>query len=852
MIKGGRTKKTPDEVDRLHEIIIRIGKPGFTKRGRLALGEKFKDATNLEKQEALLEKARTVFPESKIEEILKEYGVPRVYEAVSVVDIKRQIVRAKDAHGELVLASPNPFAQEGVYFISQADAIPPSKPVEAKEPVWEVSARRREQEIGQAPQTDGQVSQTHQPEAVQPGDAPNPVVPASAHSTRVMLDEVPIPPAPVQSTSHTSSEEGEAAIDYAALAQQTTESQTNSPLRVSPPPAPVAIQTPEPRLAAAKEAAMVHVIEMPEQETVYKVPARTEANNRPEKRRTIAQALMELGFGNVQAEEMIDPKLDQNLLRKGRITLEEAAQAQALSRNLTYVDVTLDPPNPSVTHLLDENTCRSERVFPYDMQDGTFVVLTDMPAREAVIRTKVVERSGQRQVSVRITSPPLLDKLIREQYTSATALQELHEELEASSAAIPEVSLGSNENAVNRFVTEIILDAAQRGASDIHFEPMKDGLQVRLRIDGRLRPAMKESIATSGMANVVRVVKLMARMDVGNNRTPQDNRISLKVGDRRLNMRVNSMPQTGGHEKIVLRILKDAGDIPDIDQLGMVPETLKRFKDIIRKPEGLFLVTGPTGSGKSFTLYSALKTAATPERNAQTLEDPIEYEIPGLNQSQVNAETGYTFAAGLRAAMRQDPDLLLLGEIRDGETANISLSMANTGHQVFSTLHTISASAAVQRLRDLGAQNYNISPSLQGVMAQRLVRKLCPHCSVPEPLPERVSRTLTKANVLFPDNQYRVPNPSGCPRCENGRKGRMPIHELLVVSPAIRELINTGASVSEIERVAVKEGMLSLMLDGYVKVASGQLAISDLESALNEIAAEEPALTSSEPTRMTI
>lgn len=809
------TEKEKDDHSRLKDIVRRVGRFNLLQAGRLTIRHQ-EGMTILERNYTLIERVRKFIPEGKIEEALVEYGFRVATEAQSVVDAKRQIVRALDEHGEQVLASPNPFASEGMYYISPSNAIPNSKPGRVREPAWE---RSRPAEA---------VAEVKEAEQAQ--------MPQVAAAPVATVQAAPAPAAVVQKE--------EAPIDYAALAQAELKDKqpkvTPLPVVEESKPAHIPVQEPVLPEHTTQE---IQIIQMPaiSTESLYKVQLSDDTPPaKPTRRRTIAEALLELGFGDVQAGEMMNPKLDQTLLKQGRITLEQAAQAQALSRSLTYVDPKLDPPNQGVSHLLDENTCRSERVFPYDMkEDGTFVVLTDMAIKEAFVKTKVAERTGQRHVEVRITSTSALDALIREQYTSATALEELHQELESATANIPEVNLTA-ENAVNRFITDVVLDGAQRGASDIHFEPMKEGLQVRFRIDGKLRPAMRQPIAVSGMANIVRVVKLMAKMDVGNNRTPQDNRISLKIGERRLNMRVNSMPQTNGNEKIVMRILKDAGDIPSIDNLGMLPQTLARFKNIIRKPEGLFLVTGPTGSGKSFTLYSALKTAATPDRNAQTLEDPIEYEIPGLNQSQVNAESGYTFAAGLRAAMRQDPDLLLLGEIRDGETANISLSMANTGHQVFSTLHTINAPAAVQRLRDLGAQNYNISPSLQGILAQRLIPKLCPHCSTPAPLPERVKTTLEEAGLSYPEDDYRKVNLQGCPRCENGRRGRMPIHELLVVSPAIRELINNNGSTTEIQETAVKEGMLTLMLDGYLKVASGHLGIEDLESALNEIALEKP------------
>lgn len=797
--------KPTEQYKSFHQAVTKVAKVGFLHTGRLRLPPAFKDATLLERDSGTLERARTFLPESQIETVLKEYGVLRAIQSIAVIDPKREIVRATDEYGNEVLASPNPFQKEGLYYLPIAELVPESKAThKPQEPIWEKPATTVEVPTeAAAPEKDPPA-----PPIIQtpPSVSNSPVVNETA---TLLTDSV-----------------SDAPIDYAALALNTPEAQASPPT----PTVGQSISVPRPPDLP------LQTLEQPRTTASYTVPPSREATPYTRKRLTIATALNELGYGNVQAEEMSDPKLDQTLLKKRRITSEQAAEAQALARGLKYVDVAYDPPNAAVSNLLDENTCRSERTFPYDLKDdGTFIVLTDTPAKEAIIRTRVAERSGQRHIEVRVTSSNQLERLIREQYTSATALQDLHQELESSTIA-PEVTLDASDNAVSRFVSDLILDGMNQGASDIHIEPTLGGLQVRFRIDGKLRPAVRDMIAASGMGNIVRVVKLMAKMDVGNNRIPQDNRITLRIGQKRLNLRVSSMPQNQGHEKIVMRLLKDAGDIPEIENLGMAPPTLRRFKEIIRKPEGLFLVTGPTGSGKSFTLYASMKRVATPDRNAQTLEDPIEYEIPGLNQAQMNPEVGYTFAMALRAAMRQDPDLLLLGEIRDRETANISLSMANTGHQVFSTLHTISAASAIQRLRDLGVEDYNISPSLQGVMAQRLIRRLCPHCAETAPLPERVSRTLQQGGLEFPTDQYRVANHQGCPKCDRGRRGRLPIHELLVVTPRIREMINDGAPTSQIEEVAVREGMISLMLDGYLKVAQGLFSIEDLENALNDIA----------------
>ena len=495
------------------------------------------------------------------------------------------------------------------------------------------------------------------------------------------------------------------------------------------------------------------------------------------------------------------------------------------------MDALENPPSPDITHLLDETTCVSYRVFPYRLQDGVFSVLTDTPQREVIIRTIVAERSGQAQVELLITTSTVLDRLIRDAYTAHTTLRELAQEV-AQQGPTAEVELDGDDNAVKRFVRDIITTAMSRGASDIHFEPTDAGLQVRYRIDKRLRKATTENVNKQGMGNVIRVLKLMAKMDVGNNREPQDNRILLRLGTTRVNLRASSMPLAEGNEKIVLRLLKEASDIPEIEALSMHPRTFDRFRQMINQPDGMILVTGPTGSGKSFTLYSALKRISTEENNVQTLEDPIEYQLPRINQAQINEGAGYTFERALRTALRQDPDVILIGEIRDTATAKVAIAAANTGHLLLSTLHTNDAPSAVQRLRNIGVEDYNIAPALRGVLAQRLVPRVCPHCSEETALPERAQDRLRRAKLPI-TGQARKANPAGCSKCERGRKGLIPVHELMVVDAGMRERISEGATVDELRTYALSRGMLDLITDGYAKAAEGLVDLDDVESVVN-------------------
>ncbi|KQR17918.1 ATPase, T2SS/T4P/T4SS family [Deinococcus sp. Leaf326] len=780
--------------------------------GRLSLPKGMHDASEADRSHELLRRARSFIDEQKIAGILIDMGFPLAVKSIKTLDPEREIVLGLTSEGEEVRASTNPLQEADLAYISPKLLIPDPKPTQTKEPVW----------MPPAPQEPAVVT----PVAAEPAGAEaTPVPPVVAVSDPIAY----VPP-----------------VDVAKLASQAAPLPAAAPLQpaaVPAPPVAEALPAPIPPVAEPVIAPEPIVVTLPESKDTYAVHTSRDSHRDQPRRISIADALIQLGYGRVEAHEIMDPKLDQKLLSTGRITTAQSLQAQAVARGMEYVDIKVRPPAASVASLLDQHTCTTQRVFPYDIdRNDVFVVVTDTPNRELLIRTAVAERSGKPKVEIRVVDTPVLDQLIREQYTSGTVLRELHEDL-ATDTAIPEATLDDANNAVTRFVRETILEGVNKNASDIHIEPMINGLQVRLRIDGKLTANFQSPIARSGMGNIVRVVKLMAGMDVGNNRVPQDSRLVLHVAGRTINLRVSSMPQTDGNEKLVLRILKDASDIPEVENLGLNPYTLDRFLQIIRKPEGLVLVTGPTGSGKSFTLLSTLKRIAKPDRNTQTLEDPIEYRLPGVNQSQINEATGYTFEAGLRSAMRQDPDILLLGEIRDAVTARISLSMANTGHQVLSTLHTITAASAVQRLRDLGVPNYNITPSLQGVMAQRLVRKMCQHCSTAAPLPERVARILADSPVRAPKDRYRTVNSEGCQHCIKGRQGRLPIHELLVVTDTLRDRINEGAPTRELEMIARQEGMLTLAQDGYLKVAEGLIAVEDLEEALNEVAEE----TSSDP-----
>lgn len=368
---------------------------------------------------------------------------------------------------------------------------------------------------------------------------------------------------------------------------------------------------------------------------------------------------------------------------------------------------------------------------------------------------------------------------------------------------------------VIRMVNHLMERALDLSASDIHFEPEENYLTVRCRVDGVM--VNIERLPVSVQPAVSSRIKLMARLDIGEKRLPQDGRIQYTMGDRTLDMRVSTLPGVHG-ESIVLRIL-DRGDINvSLDQLGMPPDVLKPYSRLIQQPHGMVLVTGPTGSGKTTTLYGTLEKINTGSQKIITIEDPVEYQLGGITQIHVNSKIGLSFAAGLRSIVRQDPDIIMVGEIRDHETAEIAIESALTGHLVFSTLHTNDAAGAITRLQDMGIDTYLISSSVIAVMAQRLVRKICVHC-VTEYSLNAEEADLLGMSLTAPATIKRGP---GCERCaQTGYRGRVGLYELLVISDEVRHVISSGADANAIRAQAVKEGMRTLRKDALEKLSAG-------------------------------
>lgn len=414
----------------------------------------------------------------------------------------------------------------------------------------------------------------------------------------------------------------------------------------------------------------------------------------------------------------------------------------------------------------------------------------------------------------------ILNKLPVDEFTKLLQEKLSQEEIVLESQteevkAVSDILATEEESPIINLVNSILIKANTLNASDIHFEPYEDECLVRFRMDGVLHEYLK--IPPTTYSSVVSRIKVMANLNIAEKRVPQDGRIGVRIGSKELDIRVSVVPTVFG-ERIVLRLLDKSGFLLTLEDLGFNPNSLNIYKKLIQKPYGIVLITGPTGAGKSTTLYASLLFIKNPRKNIITVEDPVEYQIKGVNQIQVNPKVGLTFASGLRSILRQDPDIIMVGEIRDSETADIAVHAALTGHLVLSTLHTNDASSSVARLVDMGVEPFLIANALEGVVAQRLVRKICPYCKKP------YKPTVLEIQELGLDESkdYTFYKGEGCQHCMNtGYKGRVGIYEVLAFDDELKSLIIKTQDSIEIEKVAKKKGFKTMFEDGVEKVLNG-------------------------------
>jgi type IV pilus assembly protein PilB len=526
--------------------------------------------------------------------------------------------------------------------------------------------------------------------------------------------------------------------------------------------------------------------------------------------------------------------LAQAIVAEGFAASEGVARMLAARHHVPLVDLPLTGVDKKATELVPLHVLERLVAIPYALDgDSLRVAIADPADLHAIDELRLATRHQlELAVAAREDIVAELRRLSRasEAFGARAALAEeeaLYEEEEDIDDL--EAEDGISEAPLVRLVNSIIFQAAEDGASDVHFEPQEDALAVRLRIDGVLHEVQR--IPKRMMAGVTTRLKVLAKLDIAERRKPQDGRISLNAAaaGRMLDIRVATLPTVEG-ESVVMRLLDKSKRPPTLEELGLSDEMRRTLEEVVSRPTGALLVTGPTGSGKSTTLYAALSEINNPEINIITVEDPVEYRLGGVNQVQINQRAGLTFAAALRSILRSDPDVVMVGEIRDPETAKISIEAALTGHFVLSTLHTNDAPGALTRLNEMGVEPFLTGSAVTGVLAQRLARKLCTHCcemytpSVDELIKARVSPDIAAQadGMVF----YRK---KGCPRCnQTGYKGRIGVFQLLAMSETLETLAASKASREELERAAMEEGMRTLWDDGIAKVAAGLTSIEEL------------------------
>jgi general secretion pathway protein E len=472
---------------------------------------------------------------------------------------------------------------------------------------------------------------------------------------------------------------------------------------------------------------------------------------------------------------------------------------------------------------------RARMIVPVSLTDGALIVAMadplDMDGREAVAK------ATGRRVEVQAGTDEEIREAIEKAYGEGSSsmerlVEQVGEEGEERTGdeRVERLIGAASEAPIIRLVNYILARGIERGASDIHLEPYEKTLRVRYRIDGILEDV--ESPPKRLQTAMISRVKIMARLNIAESRLPQDGRVKLRIGGQEIDFRVSTVPTLFG-ESVVIRIL-DQSSVPlNLERLGFPPGTLSRFRQMMAVPHGMILVTGPTGSGKTTTLYGTLQEIRSEARKIITIEDPVEYQIPGVNQIQVKPQIGLTFASGLRSIVRQDPDVILVGEIRDGETAEIAIHSALTGHLVLSTLHTNDAAGAVTRLMEMGVEEYLLPSSLIGVLAQRLVRTVCEKCSAPREISPAYREEILRETGFSIEGDQRIGK--GCDACGGtGYRGRMGIFELLPVDGEIKDLILARADAGAIRERAVARGMALLREDGWDKTRRGLTTIEEV------------------------
>ncbi|THF76944.1 GspE/PulE family protein [Cohnella fermenti] len=543
-------------------------------------------------------------------------------------------------------------------------------------------------------------------------------------------------------------------------------------------------------------------------------------------KKRLGDLLVESGIiSDVQLQEALQEqrrtkqKLGDLLISQGYITEQQLIEVLEFQLGIPHVSLFKYQIDSSIAQIIPESLARRYQAIPIEKDGGSLLVAMADPLDYFAIEE--LRMSTGFRIKPAISSKEELQRAIARHYGLQDSMSQLLGDL-PTQEDIRETEITNEDSPVVRLVNQMIQQAMQLKVSDIHVDPGEHHVAIRYRVDGVLRT--ERTIPKQMQGFITARLKIMAKLNIAERRLPQDGRMKMQAGLQAVDIRVSSLPTIYG-EKIVLRLLDLSSGVKAIEHLGFHPRNQQLFRGMIDRPYGILLITGPTGSGKTTTLYSALNHLNQESTNIITVEDPVEYQLEGINQVQVNPTIGLTFAAGLRSILRQDPNVVMVGEIRDSETAEIAIRASLTGHMVLSTLHTNDSVSSVTRLRDMGIEPYLVASSLIGVVAQRLVRRICPDC--------RTLHTPTEQELSLLEGRGRrvekLYKGAGCGNCNrSGYRGRVAIHEVLAIDSSVRQLINHSSTVEDLRKAADRQGMISLLDDGLDKVLQGITTVQEV------------------------
>lgn len=540
----------------------------------------------------------------------------------------------------------------------------------------------------------------------------------------------------------------------------------------------------------------------------------------------IGELLVEVGFITEDqlefalSEQKSGELIPETLVRESLITEHQLIEILEFQLGVPHVNIHNYPIELDTIKLIPAELAKRHQIMPMRREENDLFLAMADPMDYLAIEE--IRMATGLQIIPAIATRDALQRVITQYYELDESIDDALDQLQPTEAEIEESDIFLEDSPIVKLVNQIISNASAKGASDIHVDPQENDIKIRYRVDGVI---ITERTLPKNMQNVITArLKIIANLNITESRIPQDGRIKVHLSSKSIDIRISTLPAVYG-EKVVMRILDFSDSLNHLDRLGFTPNNLKTLQHMIDQPNGIVLITGPTGSGKSSTLYAALNKLNSEEVNIITIEDPVEYQLAGVNQVQVNDKVGMTFASGLRSILRQDPDIVMIGEIRDYETAQIAVRTSLTGHLVLSTLHTNSAVEALTRLIDMGVEPFLISSSLSGVIAQRLIRRVCRDCST------TVEPTANERDLFHSVGMEitELRHGKGCGSCNGtGYRGRLAIHEVLPIDEEIRVLINKSSGTNEIREIAKENGMLFLLEDGLLKVKQGITTIDEV------------------------